>query len=93
MSIFQETYKDSSLAPRSWDAYIGQEKAKERLRIAIDAAIERLEPLKHVLILGPAGFGKGHPHGTPILTPSGWVNIENLNVGDEVVGSMVYQQH
>lgn len=52
------SHNDNSLAPRSWDSYIGQEKAKERLRIAIDAAIERFEPLKHVLILGPAGFGK-----------------------------------
>ncbi len=32
------------------------------------------------------GLGKGHPVGTPILSPAGWVNIEDLTVGDFVIG-------
>lgn len=54
----EEEHTDNSLAPRSWDAYIGQKKVKERLQLAIDGAMSRLEPLKHVLLLGIAGTGK-----------------------------------
>lgn len=84
---FEEEHTDNSLAPRTWDSYIGQKKVKERLQIAIDGALSRYEMLKHVLILGPAGTGKGHPHGTPILTPDGWVKIEELDIGDRLIGS------
>lgn len=51
-------HEDNSLAPRTWDGYIGQDKVKERLQIAIQGARDRFEPLKHTLILGPAGTGK-----------------------------------
>lgn len=40
-----------------------------------------------VLLYGGAGSGKGHPYGTPILTDHGWVPIEDLNVGDYLIGS------
>ncbi|MBQ1374740.1 MAG: AAA family ATPase, partial [Clostridia bacterium] len=40
------------------DEYIGQEKAKERLSIAIKAAKERGEGIDHVLLYGPPGLGK-----------------------------------
>ena len=53
-----EGYKDTSLAPRSFDSYIGQEKVKARLDTAMEGARARYEPLKHTLILGPAGTGK-----------------------------------
>ncbi len=33
------------------------------------------------------GLGKGHPHGTPLLTPDGWVPVEEVGVGHTVVGS------
>ena len=82
-----EEHTDNSLAPRTWDSYIGQKKVKQRLQLAIEGALSRYEMLKHVLLLGPPGTGKGHPHGTPILTPEGWVNIEDLEVGDDVIGS------
>ena len=48
-------HEDGSLAPRTWDTYIGQEVVKERLRISIEGALSRYEPLKHVLILGQPG--------------------------------------
>jgi Holliday junction DNA helicase RuvB len=49
---------EKSLRPESFDEYIGQEKAKENLRIYITAAKQRGEPLDHVLFYGPPGLGK-----------------------------------
>lgn len=49
---------ETSLRPLSLDEYIGQEKAKEHLRIYIDAAKARGESLDHVLFYGPPGLGK-----------------------------------
>ncbi len=49
---------ETSLRPRHMDEYIGQEKAKERLSIAIKAAKERGEGIDHVLLYGPPGLGK-----------------------------------
>ncbi len=49
---------ETSLRPLSLNEYIGQEKAKEHLRIYIDAAKARGESLDHVLFYGPPGLGK-----------------------------------
>ena len=49
---------ETSLRPLSLKEYIGQEKAKEHLRIYIDAAKAREESLDHVLFYGPPGLGK-----------------------------------
>ena len=49
---------EGSLRPRTIAEYIGQEKAKENLRIFINAAKIRHEPLDHVLLHGPPGLGK-----------------------------------
>ena len=49
---------ETSLRPHSLDEYIGQEKAKENLKIYIEAAKKRHEPLDHVLLYGPPGLGK-----------------------------------
>ena len=49
---------DSGLRPKSLDEYIGQEKAKENLKVYIDAAKQRGEALDHVLLYGPPGLGK-----------------------------------
>ena len=49
---------EGSLRPRTIQEYIGQEKAKENLRIFINAAKIRNEPLDHVLLHGPPGLGK-----------------------------------
>ncbi len=48
----------ASLRPRSFDEYVGQERVVENLRISIDAAKGRDEPLEHVLFYGPPGLGK-----------------------------------
>lgn len=49
---------DINLRPQSLDQYIGQEKIKENLKIYIQAAKERKDPLDHVLFYGPPGLGK-----------------------------------
>ncbi len=49
---------DLRLRPRTLDEYIGQERMKSNLRVFIQAALERREPLDHVLVYGPPGLGK-----------------------------------
>ncbi|HAK17761.1 MAG TPA: Holliday junction branch migration DNA helicase RuvB [Lachnospiraceae bacterium] len=49
---------ENTLRPQTLDNYIGQEKIKESVRIAIDAAKLRGEPLDHMLFYGPPGLGK-----------------------------------
>ncbi len=49
---------ESSLRPKVMDEYIGQNKVKEKLKIFIQAAKGRNEPLDHVLLYGPPGLGK-----------------------------------
>jgi Holliday junction DNA helicase RuvB len=48
----------ASLRPRSFDEYVGQTNVVENLKISIDAARKRDEPLEHVLFYGPPGLGK-----------------------------------
>jgi Holliday junction DNA helicase RuvB len=48
----------ASLRPRSFDEYVGQTNVVENLKIAIDAARRRGEPLEHILFYGPPGLGK-----------------------------------
>ncbi len=49
---------EKSLRPQTLDDYIGQQKAKENLKIYIEAAKARGEALDHVLFYGPPGLGK-----------------------------------
>ena len=49
---------ESSLRPASLDEYIGQDKVKENMKIYIEAAKKRGEPLDHCLFYGPPGLGK-----------------------------------
>ena len=49
---------DSSLRPRSLDEFVGQDRVKEQLAIALEAAKGRSEALDHVLLAGPPGLGK-----------------------------------
>lgn len=47
-----------SLRPRDFSEYIGQERLKKNLKLAIDAAKKRGDPIDHVLLYGPPGLGK-----------------------------------
>ena len=49
---------ETSLRPRTLDEYTGQEKVKENLKVFIEAAKQRNEPLDHTLLYGPPGLGK-----------------------------------
>lgn len=54
----QEEQLENSLRPRDFAGYIGQERLKTNLKLAIDAARKRGEPVDHVLLYGPPGLGK-----------------------------------
>ncbi len=69
---------DKSIRPETLDEYVGQEKIKENLRVFIEAAKMRNEPLDHVLLYGPPGLGKttlahiiAHEMGANIKTATG----------------------
>lgn len=49
---------DQSIRPRDFQNYIGQKRLKQNLKLAIDAANKRGEPLDHILLYGPPGLGK-----------------------------------
>src|SRR5215204_7352075 len=49
---------EPTLRPRTLDEFIGQEELKENLRIFVEAAKRRKEPLDHMLLAGPPGLGK-----------------------------------
>ena len=49
---------ERSLRPRSLDEFVGQERVKEQLAIALEATRSRGEALDHLLLIGPPGLGK-----------------------------------
>jgi Holliday junction DNA helicase RuvB len=57
-ALSEESVVELSLRPQRLAEFIGQEKVKDNLRIAIAAAIARKEPLDHTLFHGPPGLGK-----------------------------------
>ena len=63
---------DGSLRPRSLDEFVGQERVKEQLAVALEAAKGRGEALDHVLLAGPPGLGK---------TSLAYIVREELGVG------------
>jgi Holliday junction DNA helicase RuvB len=67
---------DGSLRPRSLDEFVGQERIKEQLGIALEAAKGRGEALDHVLLVGPPGLGK---------TSLAYIIREELGVGIRTV--------
>ena len=68
----EEDELELSLRPRKLDEFVGQERIKEQLGIALQDAREREEPLDHVLLVGPPGLGK---------TSLAYIVREELGVG------------
>jgi Holliday junction DNA helicase RuvB len=69
---------DRTLRPKTFDEYVGQSKHKENLRVFVEAARKRGEPLDHILLCGPPGLGKttlalilAHEMGVQLATTSG----------------------
>jgi Holliday junction DNA helicase RuvB len=54
----KEVELENTLRPRDFANYIGQERLKQNLQLAISAARKREEPMDHVLLYGPPGLGK-----------------------------------
>ncbi len=74
----EDTQYEAGLRPRLLDEYIGQDRIRENLQVAIAAAKQRKEPLDHVLLHGPPGLGKttlayviGNEMGVPVRATSG----------------------
>lgn len=74
----EDIHIEGSLRPQTLDDYIGQQKAKENIKVFIQAARFRGEPLDHVLFYGPPGLGKttlaniiGHEMGVNVKVTSG----------------------
>ncbi len=53
-----ESQQENVLRPKTLNEYIGQTKVKENMKVYIEAAKKRGEPLDHVLLYGPPGLGK-----------------------------------
>src|SRR3954466_11601184 len=77
-ALDDEIQYEAGLRPRSLDEYIGQDRVREQLQGAIDAALLGGEALDHVLLYGPPGLGKttlagvvAHELGVPIRPNDG----------------------
>lgn len=57
-SQMAEEVLGATLRPRSFDEYVGQGAVVDNLRVALEAAKRRNEPLEHILLYGPPGLGK-----------------------------------
>jgi len=76
--VDEDAQYEAGLRPRLLDEYIGQDRIRENLQVAIAAARQRNEPLDHVLLHGPPGLGKttlayviGNEMAVPVRATSG----------------------
>ncbi len=74
---------EGGLRPQRFQEYIGQSKVKENLKVAIEAALGRGEPLDHVLLYGPPGLGK---------TSMAWVISKEMGVGIRITSGPVLER-
>lgn len=84
-----------TLRPKRLSDYIGQDKIVETLKIAIEAALQRKEPIDHILFNSPPGLGKttlahiiANEMGTKIITSSG----PALEKGGDLMGILTHME-
>jgi hypothetical protein len=95
-----EEYLNREIEPLTWIKELSEEELDHELsyiKPPIKLSVPLRKEQKACLLMGLAdpglaflldlGLGKGHPVGTKILSPKGWVNIEYLRVGDQIIGS------
>ena len=77
-SLFDDNVLDNTIRPETIEEYVGQNDVKDNIKVFIEAAKMRNEPLDHVLLYGPPGLGKttlsfiiAHELGVNIKTASG----------------------
>ena len=58
VALPEEAQVERQLRPRRLGEYVGQQEAVESLRVSVEAARQRSEPMDHVLLYGPPGLGK-----------------------------------
>jgi len=85
----EETQVERQLRPQRLEEYVGQRAAVESLRVSVEAARQRREPLDHVLLSGPPGLGKttlatimANEMGASIVTTAG----PSLERGADLMG-------
>ena len=62
--------EENNLRPQHLEDYIGQEKVKQNLKIYLEAAKRRGEPMDHILLYGPPGLGKPTRWGCRSASPA-----------------------
>jgi holliday junction DNA helicase RuvB len=89
VALPEETQVERQLRPQRMDEYVGQKAAVESLRVSVEAARLRGEPLDHVLLSGPPGLGKttlatimANEMGAAIVTTAG----PSLERGADLMG-------